>query len=93
MKIIMFVKGFAVPLSLQINRHFYGTNITKPLVPNGTEIAVTTENRNQYVQAYVDYELTDSVKDPYLAFEEGFHKVCTGEIYVSVHSRATLGMT
>ena len=68
---------------LQINRHFYGTNITKPLVPNGTEILVTSENRNQYVQAYIDYELTDSVRDPYLAFEEGFHKVCTGEIFVS----------
>lgn len=50
------------------------------LIPNGSRIPVTVENRRKYVEAYVNYIFTESVKGPYEKFKEGFNKVCNGKV-------------
>ncbi|KAJ3126053.1 putative E3 ubiquitin-protein ligase herc4 [Nowakowskiella sp. JEL0407] len=50
------------------------------LIPGGSNIAVTKENRNMYVDAYVRWVLVDSVKDAFNAFKEGVNEVCDESI-------------
>ena len=53
-------------------------------MPNGSQISLTTKNRQKYVDAYVEYELNHSIKDQYQAFAEGFRRVCnvTSDVFV-----------
>ena len=46
------------------------------LVPNGSDIPVTNENRHLFVDLYVDYLLTVSVTQQFEAFSCGFYQVC-----------------
>lgn len=48
------------------------------LVDGGSEIDVTNENRERFVQLYVDYKLSKSVEKQFTAFCRGFHLVCGG---------------
>ena len=41
------------------------------------------DNRTEYVRAYVKYVLDEAVKEPFLAFDEGFKRVCDGKVLVS----------
>ncbi|XP_002738170.1 putative E3 ubiquitin-protein ligase HECTD2 [Saccoglossus kowalevskii] len=63
-------------LTFQINMQAYGTVVTRPLKANGENIPVTNENRQEYVNLYVNYILTDSVYHQFAAFYYGFHSVC-----------------
>jgi hypothetical protein len=45
------------------------------LIPNGGNIPVTNENREQYVELYVGYIMDESVDQQFRAFEEGFRRV------------------
>ncbi|XP_072439985.1 probable E3 ubiquitin-protein ligase HERC4 [Chiloscyllium punctatum] len=46
------------------------------LIPNGSNQAVTKENKEEYVNACVNYIFTTSVKEPFGEFRKGFYKVC-----------------
>ena len=54
------------------------------LVPNGSDISLTMGNRMKYVDAYLEYELHNSIKEQYEAFAEGFKRVCnvTSDVFV-----------
>ncbi|KAA3678134.1 E3 ubiquitin-protein ligase HERC4 [Paragonimus westermani] len=67
---------FCLNFSLDID--FFGENRHVDLIPNGSEIMVTHENKNSYVEKYVDYVFNRSCEAPYRAFERGFHQVCAG---------------
>ena len=41
----------------------------------GSEIPVTGENREEYVQLYVDWVLNKSIETQFTAFAEGFDQV------------------
>lgn len=45
------------------------------LKENGENISVTHENKNEYVDLYVDFLLNKSVENQFKAFNQGFQKV------------------
>ncbi|XP_072939555.1 probable E3 ubiquitin-protein ligase HERC4 isoform X2 [Epargyreus clarus] len=50
------------------------------LKENGENISVTHENKSEYVDLYVDFLLNKSVENQFKAFNQGFQKVCGGDI-------------
>ncbi|XP_029465562.1 probable E3 ubiquitin-protein ligase HERC4 isoform X2 [Rhinatrema bivittatum] len=58
----------------------FGATEVKELVPNGDNIPVNQENKQEYVEAYVDYIFNKSVASLFDAFHAGFHKVCGGKV-------------
>ncbi|EDV39502.1 uncharacterized protein Dana_GF24453, isoform A [Drosophila ananassae] len=67
-------------LTFEISRDVFGESETKCLKPNGNEIAVTLENREEFVNLYVDFVFNKSVDVHYNAFHKGFMKVCSGRV-------------
>ncbi|XP_010886648.2 probable E3 ubiquitin-protein ligase HERC3 isoform X1 [Esox lucius] len=46
------------------------------LIPNGEKVSVTSVNRKNYVDMYVDMKLNKSVQNQFAEFEQGFLKGC-----------------
>ncbi|NWZ03505.1 HERC4 ligase, partial [Loxia curvirostra] len=67
-------------LNFTITVENFGTTEIKELVPKGADIPVVKQNRQDFVDAYVDYIFNRSVASLYSAFHEGFHKVCGGKV-------------
>jgi hypothetical protein len=65
-------------LNFQISFEVWGDVVTKDLVPNAENIEVDSSNRHEYVEAYVNWILEESVKTQFEAFAAGFVKVCGG---------------
>ena len=53
----------------------FGEKKVIPLKPNGENIMVDFENKNEYVELYINWFFNDSIKDYYNSFEKGFFKV------------------
>lgn len=49
--------------------------MTAELKPGGGSIAVTKENRQEYVDLYTKYTLQDSISEQFKVFKEGFSQV------------------
>uniref|UniRef100_A0A2K5C0G0 HECT and RLD domain containing E3 ubiquitin protein ligase 4 n=1 Tax=Aotus nancymaae TaxID=37293 RepID=A0A2K5C0G0_AOTNA len=58
----------------------FGATEVKELVVNGADTAVNKQNRQEFVDAYVDYIFNKSVASLFDAFHAGFHKVCGGKV-------------
>ncbi|BGP44507.1 Putative E3 ubiquitin-protein ligase [Rhodotorula kratochvilovae] len=56
----------------------WGETVSEELVEGGREVAVTEENRKDYVRLLVEFLLSTSVSSQFDAFAEGFHEVCAG---------------
>ncbi|NWI99682.1 HERC4 ligase, partial [Crypturellus undulatus] len=67
-------------LNFTITVENFGTTEVKELVPNGADIPVVKQNRQDFVDAYVDYIFNKSVASLFNAFHAGFHKVCGGKV-------------
>ncbi|KAH8259636.1 hypothetical protein KR026_008191 [Drosophila bipectinata] len=67
-------------LTFEISRDVFGESEMKCLKPNGNEMPVTLENREEFVNLYVDFVLNKSVEMHYNAFHKGFMKVCSGRV-------------
>ncbi|XP_064190725.1 probable E3 ubiquitin-protein ligase HERC3 isoform X1 [Anguilla rostrata] len=67
-------------LNFAITREYYGLTEVKELVPGGENISVHKGNREEFVEGYLNYVFSDSVKELYSAFSSGFLKVCGGKI-------------
>ncbi|KAK1791939.1 hypothetical protein P4O66_013913 [Electrophorus voltai] len=50
------------------------------LVPHGKEKLVTSANKKEFVNAYVDYILNKSVEKVFEEFQRGFYKVCDRDV-------------
>ncbi|XP_029453752.1 probable E3 ubiquitin-protein ligase HERC3 isoform X2 [Rhinatrema bivittatum] len=72
-------------LSFTICRESFGVTEMKKLVPGGDQKTVTKENRQEFVDAYVNYIFNLSVHEWYEAFSEGFLKVCGGKVLELFH--------
>ncbi|KAM6130608.1 putative E3 ubiquitin-protein ligase HERC4 isoform 1-T2 [Phoenicopterus ruber ruber] len=70
----------AFGLNFTITVENFGTTEIKELVPNGADIPVVKHNRQDFVDAYVDYIFNKSVASLFSAFHAGFHKVCGGKV-------------
>ena len=53
----------------------YGEKITIPLKPNGENIMIDFENKNEYVDLYINWFFNESIKEFYNSFEKGFYRV------------------
>uniref|UniRef100_A0A0K8RUC2 Putative E3 ubiquitin-protein ligase HERC3 n=1 Tax=Crotalus horridus TaxID=35024 RepID=A0A0K8RUC2_CROHD len=68
-------------LSFTICKESYGIVEQKNLVPDGDKIPVQNNNRQEFVDAYVNYVFNVSVHEWYTAFSSGFLKVCGGKVF------------
>lgn len=60
---------------------FLGEVKTTNLLPNGSKIPVTRENRREYVRKYAQFYLVDGIKEQVEAFKTGFRRVISGNAY------------
>ncbi|EME89163.1 uncharacterized protein MYCFIDRAFT_86240 [Pseudocercospora fijiensis CIRAD86] len=67
----------------------FGVTETIDLIPNGRNIAVTEENKQEYVRLVVDYRLIKSVQGQLDNFLEGFHDIIPAEL-VSIFNEQEL---
>ncbi|PMB67467.1 E3 ubiquitin-protein ligase TOM1-like [Beauveria bassiana] len=58
----------------------FGVTKIVDLVPNGREIPVTEENKQEYVRLVVEHRLLTSVKDQMESFLKGFHEIIPAEL-------------
>ncbi|CAH2001547.1 unnamed protein product [Acanthoscelides obtectus] len=79
-------------LTFEITREIYGEMVTVPLKPNGANIKVTQENKQEYVDLYVDYIFNKSVETQYEAFHMAFMKVCDGRVLQLFHSHELMAV-
>ena len=84
-------------LNFTVSTDYLGQMIVTELKANGTNIAVTKENRQEYCDLYVDFLLNKSVEKQFSHFAQGFHRVCGGKMLHLFHpqelmvSQSTLG--
>ncbi|KAL6079784.1 hypothetical protein STEG23_023425 [Scotinomys teguina] len=67
-------------LNFTVCRESYGVIKQKKLIPGGDRVAVCKDNRQEFVDAYVNYVFQISVHEWYTAFSSGFLKVCGGKV-------------
>ncbi|XP_077157025.1 putative E3 ubiquitin-protein ligase HERC6 isoform X2 [Paroedura picta] len=61
--------------SLQLSYHITWDSVAVDLIPNGSEVAVTTANRKDFVKRYVDFVFNKSVEGVFEEFKRGVYKV------------------
>ena len=71
---------------------FFGESETRPLKKDGHKIAVTNQNKIEYVDLYCDFILNESVKDKFRAFERGFSDVCLGPVMELFHPHELMAL-
>lgn len=52
-----------------------GTNVTKPLCDGGESIPVTSENKTEFVERWVNFYMNEGVSSSFSAFQSGFTRV------------------
>ncbi|KAJ1947984.1 putative E3 ubiquitin-protein ligase, partial [Linderina macrospora] len=65
-------------LTFEATYSAYGEIVTVPLVPNGSNVPVTSSNRVEYVMRYLQWILNDSISKQFEPFKRGFFYVCGG---------------
>ncbi|XP_071479300.1 probable E3 ubiquitin-protein ligase HERC4 [Diadema antillarum] len=80
------------PLVFQIDEDNFGQVQTTDLVPNGGQIEVSFQNRQQYVDAYVEYVLNGSIREKFDAFITGFLDVVGIRILRFFHPQELMSM-
>ncbi|KAF9158636.1 hypothetical protein DFQ26_007397, partial [Actinomortierella ambigua] len=65
--------------NFEISYDHMGQVVTLPLIPGGEEIEVTNDERQRYVQLYMDHYGGEHVSREFAAFQRGFLKICEGE--------------
>jgi E3 ubiquitin-protein ligase HUWE1 len=66
--------------TFSVDKDTFGVVETVDLIPNGRNIAVTEENKQEYVRLMVEHKLVDSVKDQLDEFLKGFHEIIPAEL-------------
>lgn len=69
-------------LTFQVSFTELGCVKTHPLKPNGENIFVMKNNREDYVQLYVDWVLNRSIYEMFKEFYHGFHSVCASNALI-----------
>lgn len=74
-------------LTFEVSVEHYGHTLSHELKKGGSHIKVTKENRQEYVDLYVDFVLNTSVKHCFEAFSQGFYKVCSSKVLDLFHAQ------
>ncbi|KAK2560307.1 putative E3 ubiquitin-protein ligase HERC4 [Acropora cervicornis] len=80
------------PEDEDIVRDKYGELEYVDLIPDGGNTAINSENRQEYVDLYIDYYLNKSVEKQFQAFATGFHRVCGGKVLEFFHPEELMQM-
>eukprot|EP00897_Mesotaenium_endlicherianum_P002227 jgi/Mesen1/2031/ME000148S01136 len=59
-------------LTFQVEYEYFGEMRSHELLPGGAHLTVTNDNRQRYVELYVDYVLRESIREQFAAFSRGF---------------------
>eukprot|EP01114_Cavostelium_apophysatum_P016184 TRINITY_DN4550_c2_g1_i1.p1 TRINITY_DN4550_c2_g1~~TRINITY_DN4550_c2_g1_i1.p1 ORF type:complete len:715 (-),score=172.56 TRINITY_DN4550_c2_g1_i1:46-2190(-) len=62
--------------TFEVRYEYFGEQRTHELKPGGSNISLNNQNRQEYVDLYVNYLLEESVKKQFDAFQKGFSLVC-----------------
>jgi len=65
----------ALGLTFEVQSYHFGQSVTKELIPNGSEVAVTKDNVHLYIHKYANYKLNVEVSDQSRAFMSGFRSM------------------
>jgi hypothetical protein len=65
-------------LNFEASYEAFGEAVTQELCPGGKELAVTGENRQRYVQLYIDWVLNVSTELAMTEFKKGFELLLSG---------------
>jgi hypothetical protein len=71
--------------TFQVDTEAFGEIITHDLKENGFSIPVTNDNRQEYVDLYIDWYLNKSIETYFSHLKTGFLKVCDGAIIRMLH--------
>src|SRR6266436_7800671 len=63
-----------------VTEDHFGEIRTVELWPGGADIPVTEANKNEYVDAVVEYRITKRVQEQSTAFREGFFELIPSEL-------------
>ncbi|PIA15065.1 hypothetical protein COEREDRAFT_16390 [Coemansia reversa NRRL 1564] len=63
-------------LSFEASYEAFGEVVTVPLISNGSNTPVTSQNRVEYVLRYLQWVLNDSIAKQFEPFRRGFYYVC-----------------
>lgn len=74
-------------LTFEVSVEHYGHTLSHELKKGGSHMKVTKENRQEYVDLYVDFVLNASVKHCFEAFSQGFYKVCSNKVLDLFHAQ------
>ncbi|XP_025415206.1 probable E3 ubiquitin-protein ligase HECTD2 [Sipha flava] len=69
-------------LTFQVSLEEHVTPKTYKLKPNGENISVTNENRQEYVNLYLNWVLNLAIYEQFRAFYFGFHSVCASNALI-----------
>lgn len=58
----------------------FGLEEVVDLIPNGRNIAVTDENKHEYVRLIIEHRLTGSVQEQLESFLKGFHDIISADL-------------
>ncbi|XP_063237913.1 probable E3 ubiquitin-protein ligase HERC4 [Bacillus rossius redtenbacheri] len=79
-------------LTFQVNREVFGEVRSIPLKPGGGDIPVTQQNKQEFVDLYVDRLLNSGVEVQFSAFKDGFLKVCGSRVLNLFHPRELMAV-
>ena len=79
-------------LHFEVVREVFGEKRIFELIPGGSKVPVTLNNKKQFVDLYVDYILNKSVEPHFDKFHKGFHKVCGGRVLELFHSHELMAV-
>ncbi|XP_052132072.1 probable E3 ubiquitin-protein ligase HECTD2 isoform X1 [Frankliniella occidentalis] len=69
-------------LTFQASIEEFGAVKTFPLKQGGEDIAVTNQNRKEYVRLYLDWMLNTAIYNEFRSFYLGFHSVCASNALI-----------
>lgn len=73
-------EGFeAMGLTFSLDYEYFGAMKTHELVVGGADKPVTSENKEEFVQLYVEWICSTSIQKQFENFYRGFYKVMTRE--------------
>merc|ERR1719228_1315210 len=79
-------------LTFTVSESQFGEVIAKPLKSGGENIAVTNENKAEYVKLYIDYVLNKSCDTQFDAFKKGFLKVVSKRVLQLFHPQELMAL-
>lgn len=69
-------------MNFQVSLEEYGDVKTYKLKENGENVPVTNDNRNEYVELYLNWILNAAIYEQFRAFYLGFHSVCASNALI-----------